>query len=78
MTKKRVTNAELDIKLDYIKAKVDAVHKCVFGNGNPQRGMATRLLFVEQFQAGIKRVMWIAVGAAVVSAVGLLFALFGA
>jgi len=78
MTKKRVTNAELDIKLDYIKEKVDAVHKCVFGNGNPQKGMATRLLFVEQFQSGVKRLTWIAVGAAVVSAIGLLFTLFGA
>ena len=75
MTAGRVTNAELSVKLDDIKGKVDAMHECIYGNGDPRQGMATRLSLVEQFQGDIKGLMWIAVGAATTSAIGLIISL---
>ena len=69
---KRVTNAELSVTLEHIKEKVDATHECVYGNGNPKEGMATRLIQVEDFQRALKRVLWIAATALIISGIALI------
>lgn len=71
----RVSNAELSVKLDYVCDKVDDIHKCVYGNSNPERGLAFRVTDAEKFIGGQKRLIWIIVTASVGSMVASIFAL---
>jgi len=57
--------------LEDIQTDMKIVKMCVFGNGKPEEGLATRLLFVERFQATITRLMWLAITAAITSIIGL-------
>ena len=51
---------------------LDEIHKIVYGNSNPSKGLLFRLLLVEKFQANFKRILWVTIGAAVVSIIGAL------
>lgn len=79
--KELLIRAEGDRKLmrkdiEESKKKIDEMHEVIYGNGNVASGMSHRLIVVEQFHGAIRRVVWIAVGAAVVSGVGALIAAF--
>ncbi len=57
--------------IEKVEKKVDTIHECIYGNGKPAEGMATRLSLVEAFVKRAEKLMWIAVGAAVTSGIGL-------
>jgi len=72
MTKPK-TNKELLILLGTdvgeLKGTVEDIHKAIFGNSNPEKGLLVRVWDLERFHKAIRRIMWIAVGAAVTSVV---------
>lgn len=83
---KSLSNKELLIRADgerqlikqdlgHVKTKVNDMHTVIFGNCEPERGMSHRLIVVEAFQSGIRKIMWIAVGAAVTASVSAIIAI---
>jgi len=58
------------VVLEGMKPKVDAMHECIYGNGNPQKGMFTRLVLVEDFVMNWKKVFWSAIAAGVLGGIG--------
>jgi len=45
------------------------LHTVVLGDGNPEKGLAFRVAFLERFQMALKRAAWIAIGALITGAV---------
>lgn len=71
----RVTNAELKRLIEERNEKIDQMHECLFGDGNPGEGLATRILFVEKFVSNANKIVWIAVSSLVVAVTGLVISL---
>ena len=56
--------------------KVEEIHKCVFGDGNPEEGLIYKVKANEDFLINIKRFLWLAIGAFVAGLGGLMFSIF--
>jgi len=73
MEAKPKTNKELLTNLTNsvleLKDVMDEIHTAIFGNSNPEKGLLIRVRDLEVFHKVVRRVMWIAVGAAVTSIV---------
>lgn len=76
-SKRRVTNVELLYELEHMKSdladtckRVKDLHGIVVGNASPEKGLVTRVVLLESFSGALKRLVWLAVGAGVTSAVG--------
>ena len=72
---KRVTNYQLMQKLEVQQEKIDDIHECVFGDGNPEKGLVTRVLFIEKFVENANKIVWAAVLAIVVGVVNIAISL---
>jgi hypothetical protein len=60
-----VTNAELKVIMEEQGKKINQMHECLHGNGNPREGLVLRFDRVERWVCGASKLIWIAVGAAV-------------
>jgi hypothetical protein len=66
--------AELKIvsaRLEDASEKIDKVHDAIYGDGKP--GLNVRVTLTEDFIAGVKKWMWVVVGATTSSAIGVIF-----
>ena len=71
---KALTNREAIIRVvawqETYGPKIDEIHMCIFGNSEPEKGMATRLIIAENFIKALKKGFWIALGALITGGIG--------
>jgi len=73
----RVTNAQLYREIKKLEDAVSKnsqmlaeLHEALYGDGEPEKGVLTRMLFIERFTAALTRLAWIVLGAWVTTGVG--------
>jgi hypothetical protein len=78
----KVTNAmiearllKMDEDLTHIRMTTDEMHLVVHGNGEPKKGMTSRLTVLETIVERLERLTWMVAGAVVVAVVGAVFAI---
>jgi hypothetical protein len=79
----KVTNSQILHKVSVVEADVahiktttDAMHEVIHGNGDPKKGVTSRVTVVETIVERLERMFWLVAGAAVAAVVGAVFAIF--